>query len=129
MLLGHLAAPGRTVSAVCCSRACPLRTAALLTALPAMSRATQNPRRAPFATMSEVEKAQSAQPGGDTIFGKIIRKEIPAKILFEVKSSFEEPHTLFNARSRSCALDSRPLRMRSASPLQMSTRRLPSTRW
>jgi histidine triad (HIT) family protein len=48
-----------------------------------MSRATQNPRRAPFATMSEVEKAQSAQPGGDTIFGKIIRKEIPAKILFE----------------------------------------------
>ena len=26
---------------------------------------------------------QVAQPGGDTIFGKIIRKEIPAKILFE----------------------------------------------
>uniref|UniRef100_A0A4W5ME01 Uncharacterized protein n=1 Tax=Hucho hucho TaxID=62062 RepID=A0A4W5ME01_9TELE len=24
-----------------------------------------------------------AQPGGDTIFGKIIRREIPAKILFE----------------------------------------------
>jgi len=35
--------------------------------------------------MSEVEKAQSAGPpaGGDTIFGKIIRKEIPAKILYE----------------------------------------------
>merc|ERR1712156_182547 len=31
----------------------------------------------------EVAKAQSAQPGGDTIFGKIIRKEIPAKILYE----------------------------------------------
>ena len=28
-------------------------------------------------------KAQVAQPVGDTIFGKIIRKEIPAKILFE----------------------------------------------
>uniref|UniRef100_A0A8C7PFW8 Uncharacterized protein n=1 Tax=Oncorhynchus mykiss TaxID=8022 RepID=A0A8C7PFW8_ONCMY len=28
-------------------------------------------------------KAQVAQPGGDTIFGKIILKEIPAKILFE----------------------------------------------
>uniref|UniRef100_A0AC34FD60 HIT domain-containing protein n=1 Tax=Panagrolaimus sp. ES5 TaxID=591445 RepID=A0AC34FD60_9BILA len=33
---------------------------------------------------SEVEKAQTATPGGeDTIFGKIIRKEIPAKIIFE----------------------------------------------
>ncbi|KAG9263556.1 histidine triad nucleotide-binding protein 1 [Astyanax mexicanus] len=31
----------------------------------------------------EVVKAQTAQPGGDTIFGKIIRKEIPAKIIYE----------------------------------------------
>ncbi|KAL0963192.1 hypothetical protein UPYG_G00350920 [Umbra pygmaea] len=31
----------------------------------------------------EVAKAQVAQPGGDTIFGKIIRKEIPANIFFE----------------------------------------------
>ncbi|XP_076876092.1 adenosine 5'-monophosphoramidase HINT1 [Brachyhypopomus gauderio] len=31
----------------------------------------------------EIAKAQSAQPGGDTIFGKIIRKEIPAKIVYE----------------------------------------------
>ncbi|KAJ8261507.1 hypothetical protein COCON_G00172300 [Conger conger] len=31
----------------------------------------------------EVAKAQVAKPGGDTIFGKIIRKEIPAKILYE----------------------------------------------
>uniref|UniRef100_A0A8C8MGU7 Uncharacterized protein n=1 Tax=Oncorhynchus tshawytscha TaxID=74940 RepID=A0A8C8MGU7_ONCTS len=31
----------------------------------------------------EIAKAQVAQPGGDIIFGKIIRKEIPAKILFE----------------------------------------------
>uniref|UniRef100_A0A8C7VZ47 Uncharacterized protein n=1 Tax=Oncorhynchus mykiss TaxID=8022 RepID=A0A8C7VZ47_ONCMY len=31
----------------------------------------------------KIAKAQVAQPGGDTIFGKIIRNEIPAKILFE----------------------------------------------
>ncbi|XP_038058434.1 histidine triad nucleotide-binding protein 1-like [Patiria miniata] len=31
----------------------------------------------------EVSKAQTAQPGGDTIFGKIIRKEIPSDILYE----------------------------------------------
>ena len=33
--------------------------------------------------MSEVEKAQKAVAGGDTIFGKIIRKEIPSDIIFE----------------------------------------------
>jgi len=33
--------------------------------------------------MSEVEKAQSAVPGGDTIFGKIIRGEIPTKFIYE----------------------------------------------
>ncbi|KPJ10876.1 Histidine triad nucleotide-binding protein 1 [Papilio machaon] len=32
---------------------------------------------------SEVELAQSALPGGDTIFGKILRKEIPAKFVYE----------------------------------------------
>ncbi|XP_026316339.1 histidine triad nucleotide-binding protein 1 [Hyposmocoma kahamanoa] len=31
----------------------------------------------------EVELAQSAEPGGDTIFGKILRKEIPAKFVYE----------------------------------------------
>ncbi|KAK6316465.1 hypothetical protein J4Q44_G00139890 [Coregonus suidteri] len=31
----------------------------------------------------EIAKAQAAKAGGDTIFGKIIRKEIPAKIFFE----------------------------------------------
>lgn len=30
---------------------------------------------------SEVEKAQQSQPGGDTIFGKIIRGEIPTDFL------------------------------------------------
>ena len=33
--------------------------------------------------MSEEILAQTAKPGGDTIFGKIIRKEIPAKVIFE----------------------------------------------
>ncbi|XP_074531376.1 adenosine 5'-monophosphoramidase HINT1 [Halichoeres trimaculatus] len=31
----------------------------------------------------ETAKAQAAQPGGDTIFGKIIRKEIPVDLLHE----------------------------------------------
>ncbi|KAM3956136.1 histidine triad nucleotide binding protein 1 [Aphomia sociella] len=31
----------------------------------------------------EVKLAQSAAPGGDTIFGKILRKEIPAKFVYE----------------------------------------------
>lgn len=31
----------------------------------------------------EVELAQSASAGGDTIFGKILRKEIPAKFVYE----------------------------------------------
>ncbi|CAH0717162.1 unnamed protein product, partial [Brenthis ino] len=31
----------------------------------------------------EVELAQSASEGGDTIFGKILRKEIPAKFVYE----------------------------------------------
>lgn len=31
----------------------------------------------------ETAKAQAAQPGGDTIFGKIIRKEIPCDFVYE----------------------------------------------
>ena len=31
----------------------------------------------------EVAKAQTAQPGGDTIFGKIIRKEIISTMIYE----------------------------------------------
>ncbi|KYO20634.1 adenosine 5'-monophosphoramidase HINT1 [Alligator mississippiensis] len=31
----------------------------------------------------ETSRAQAARPGGDTIFGKIIRKEIPANVIFE----------------------------------------------
>ncbi|KAG8042289.1 hypothetical protein G9C98_004923 [Cotesia typhae] len=32
---------------------------------------------------SEVERAQSAAPSEDTIFGKILRKEIPCKFIYE----------------------------------------------
>ncbi|OPL07319.1 protein 5 kinase c inhibitor aswz variant, partial [Mytilus galloprovincialis] len=32
---------------------------------------------------SETEKAQTAQPEGDTIFGKIVRGEIPTKFIYE----------------------------------------------
>lgn len=32
---------------------------------------------------NEVEKAKIALPGGDTIFGKILRKEIPCKFIYE----------------------------------------------
>ncbi|KAL1512187.1 hypothetical protein AB1Y20_005452 [Prymnesium parvum] len=39
------------------------------------------------AAMSEVDKAQEARPGGETIFGKIIRKEIPATIVYEDETS------------------------------------------
>ncbi|XP_047460007.1 histidine triad nucleotide-binding protein 1 [Mugil cephalus] len=31
----------------------------------------------------ETAKAQVAQPGGDTIFGKIVRKEIPVNFIYE----------------------------------------------
>ncbi|CAJ1067095.1 Histidine triad nucleotide-binding protein 1 [Xyrichtys novacula] len=31
----------------------------------------------------ETAKAQAAQPGGDTVFGKIVRKEIPVQFLHE----------------------------------------------
>ncbi|XP_075691868.1 adenosine 5'-monophosphoramidase HINT1 [Rhinoderma darwinii] len=31
----------------------------------------------------EISKALAARPGGDTLFGKIIRKEIPANIFYE----------------------------------------------
>ena len=32
--------------------------------------------------MSEVEKAQTATPDGDTIFGKIVRGEIPTTFIY-----------------------------------------------
>jgi histidine triad (HIT) family protein len=36
-----------------------------------------------IAMSGEIEKAQSAKPGGDTIFGKILRKEIPCEFIYE----------------------------------------------
>jgi len=31
----------------------------------------------------ELQKAHAARPGGDTIFGKILRKEIPCSFIYE----------------------------------------------
>jgi len=31
----------------------------------------------------EIQKAQAARPGGDTIFGRILRKEIPCNFIYE----------------------------------------------
>lgn len=36
-----------------------------------------------MASSDEVQKAQVAQAGGDTIFGKILRKEIPCEFIYE----------------------------------------------
>ena len=49
----------------------------------------------------EIEKAQGAKPGGDTIFGKIIRKEIPANIFFE-DDQVCIPHLLYCLLLRFC---------------------------
>lgn len=39
--------------------------------------------RPTFKMSDEVEKASAALPGGDTIFGKILRKEIPCNFIYE----------------------------------------------
>lgn len=36
-----------------------------------------------MAEASEVQLAQNAQAGGDTIFGKILRREIPCNFIYE----------------------------------------------
>jgi histidine triad (HIT) family protein len=44
--------------------------------------------------MSEVEKSSVASPGGDTIFGKILRKEIPCNFIYE-DDRVSETQTIF----------------------------------
>ena len=73
--LGNLVACMRTAFAA--------RSLVLLASRPNPSSLALARARQCTTTMSEVEKAQTAKPGGDTIFGKIIRKEIPAEILHE----------------------------------------------
>lgn len=43
----------------------------------------QNSKHFRMASSDEVTKAQEAQPGSDTIFGKILRKEIPCTFIYE----------------------------------------------
>ena len=54
--------------------------------------------------MSEVEKAQTAAPGGDTIFGKIVRKEIPADIIWEDEQVSSSGYHLAHSYSHSQVL-------------------------
>lgn len=42
-----------------------------------------NTRLQRMASSDEVKKAHVAQDGGDTIFGKILRKEIPCEFIYE----------------------------------------------
>lgn len=47
----------------------------------------------------EVQLAQAAQSGGDTIFGKILRKEIPCNYIYEdnlVRTVIYLAHFLYN---------------------------------
>jgi len=41
-----------------------------------------------FAMSDEASKAQTSKPGGDTIFGKIVRGEIPSKKIYEDEYAF-----------------------------------------
>jgi histidine triad (HIT) family protein len=47
---------------------------------------------------SEVDKAQTALPGGDTIFGKIIRGEIPTKFIYEDDQVIESNMPVLDSR-------------------------------
>uniref|UniRef100_A0A8B9PDZ4 Uncharacterized protein n=1 Tax=Apteryx owenii TaxID=8824 RepID=A0A8B9PDZ4_APTOW len=53
----------------------------------------------------EISKAQAACPGGDTIFGKIIRKEIPANIIYEDEQVFTTGHHLHRGGLREGMLE------------------------
>ncbi|XP_033295123.2 adenosine 5'-monophosphoramidase HINT1-like [Orcinus orca] len=44
---------------------------------------SSQPRGREAEMADEIARAQAARPGGNTIFGKIIRKEIPARIIYE----------------------------------------------
>uniref|UniRef100_A0A8D8MFB9 Histidine triad nucleotide-binding protein 1 n=2 Tax=Cacopsylla melanoneura TaxID=428564 RepID=A0A8D8MFB9_9HEMI len=56
---------------------------AILLKLPDKSYAFKFVSSTAVSAMSEVEKAAHAAPGGDTIFGKILRKEIPCNFIYE----------------------------------------------
>lgn len=55
----------------------------ILLHLPGKTNAVKSVSSTVVSAMSEVEKAAQAAPGGDTIFGKILRNEIPCKFIYE----------------------------------------------
>ncbi len=67
----------------------------------------------------EVSLAQNAKVGGETIFGRIIRKEIPAKIIFED----EQVRTSVFIRPNDLLAVQKPMLTSSAWLFTMSTRK------
>ncbi|NWX91209.1 HINT1 protein, partial [Nothoprocta pentlandii] len=85
----------------------------------------------------EISKAQAARPGGDTIFGKIIRKEIPANIIYEdeqvragaaVPGRLPAPPRNVAGRGGDCGLGRPSGRAGSPGELEWSGRRLCGSR-
>ncbi|CAL8254365.1 unnamed protein product [Lota lota] len=57
----------------------------------------------------EVAKARVALPGGDTIFGKIIRKEIPATIIYEDEQCIAFPDIAAQAPTHFLVVPKKPV--------------------
>ncbi|XP_029926685.1 adenosine 5'-monophosphoramidase HINT1 [Myripristis murdjan] len=57
----------------------------------------------------ETAKAQTAQPGGDTIFGKIVRKEIHAEILYEDDQCIAFPDIAAQAPTHFLVVPKKPI--------------------
>lgn len=80
---------------------------------------------------SEVEKAQGASPGGDTIFGKILRGEIPTSFIYEDDQVRNESHDhiIWHWLEYRIYISRNDYVTHSVSPLMTSILRLPYTSW
>ncbi|CAL8348359.1 unnamed protein product [Boreogadus saida] len=57
----------------------------------------------------EIAKSQAALPGGDTIFGKIIRKEIPATLIYEDEQCIAFPDIAAQAPTHFLVVPKKPI--------------------
>ncbi|KAG7272903.1 hypothetical protein CRUP_009405, partial [Coryphaenoides rupestris] len=57
----------------------------------------------------EIEKSRTALPGGDTIFGKIIRKEIPATLIHEDDQASSFPDIAAQAPTHFLVVPKKPI--------------------
>ncbi|XP_056464715.1 histidine triad nucleotide-binding protein 1 [Gadus chalcogrammus] len=57
----------------------------------------------------EIVKSQAALPGGDTIFGKIIRKEIPATLIYEDEQCIAFPDIAAQAPTHFLVVPKKPI--------------------